>query len=533
MTTDSQTTSSLPDWWDTVSFNGKENFYLRENGELVLRQTHFWEERVITTLNPESAEMTLKALIEKFPEVEAKMKELETEWSAAEDKQKMIGKVERMKEYLRHTSAAGDFRAFVQPLQEMEATIKAMEEENYATRLKLVQEAEALADSEAWKETAQKLKDIGDQWKQAGHVDKTRSDELWNRLEAAKNKFFERKRQNQEDVEKELLQNLDLKLELVEKAENLAASEEWKNTTEVFRQLMDEWKKIGRTMHDKNEELWNRFINSKNTFYDRKKVHFETIQQEQEENMRLKEQLIEKAEELKDSQEWNATSHAYAALMDEWKSIGKVPIEKSEELWNRFNVAKEHFFQAKRQHFEGVKVSLEDNYAQKMALLKRAEVLQHSRQWREATEEINELMTEWKKIGPVPREHSNEIWEQFISARKKFFARKDEDRERRMQHAEKQKSSRLQQMHNFLSKLEDELKEEQEKLEDFSNGLNNITPGLKEEELRAHLQKLIAQAEHKIKHKEEKLRDVAKQLEELEQKFSGKNSSNKENHEES
>lgn len=88
-------------------------------------------------------------------------------------------------------------------------------------------------------------------------------------------------------------------------------------------------------------------------------------------------------------------------------------------------------------------------------------------------------------------------------------------------------------MRNFLSKLEDELKEEQEKLEDFSNGLNNITPGLKEEELRAHLQKLIAQAEHKIKHKEEKLRDVAKQLEELEQKFSGKNSSNKENHEES
>jgi len=515
MTTESQTTLPLPDWWDTISFNGKEHYYLRDNGELVLKATPFSEERVITTLSADNADLTMKALIDKFPEVEAKMKELETEWNAADDKQKMIGKVERMKEYLKHANAAGNFITLSEPLQGMVTAIDAMEAENYQAKLKLVQEAEALADSEAWKETTQKLRELGDQWKQVGYVDKTRSDDLWNRLDAAKNKFFERKRQNQEDVEKDLLQNLDLKLELVEKAEGLAGSEDWKNTTEVFRQLMDDWKKIGRTMHDKNEELWNRFINAKNHFYDRKKVHFEAILQEQEANVQLKEELIQKAEELKDSREWNATSQAYADLMEQWRKIGKVPAEKSEELWERFNSIKEHFFQAKRQHFESVKVSLEDNYAQKMALLKRAEVLQHSRQWREATEEMNELMTEWKKIGPVMREHSNAIWEQFISARKKFFARKDEDREKRLQHAEKQRSGRLQQMRSFVEKLEDELQEEQDKLEDFKNGLENITPGHKEEELRQHLTKLIAQTEHKIKHKEEKLEEVKKQLEGL------------------
>ena len=75
----------------------------------------------------------------------------------------------------------------------------------------------------------------------------------------------------------------------------------------------------------------------------------------------------------------------------------------------------------------------EENYAQKLALLKRAEMLQDSTQWREATEELNELMTEWKKIGPVPRKHSNEIWERFIGARKKFFERKDANREKRKQ----------------------------------------------------------------------------------------------------
>lgn len=524
MTTESQAATSLPDWWNTISFNGKENYYLRESGELVLKQTPFSGERVIANFTTDNADIALKALLDKFPEVEARIKELQAEWDAIDDKTKLVGKVERMKEYMKHANAVGDIHTLIQPLLTMVKAIEMMEEENYQVKLKLVQEAETLADSDTWKETTQKLRDLGDQWKHTGHVDKTRNDELWNRLEAAKNKFFDRKRQNQEDVEKDLLQNLDLKMELVDKAESLAASEDWRNTTEIFRQLMEDWKKIGRTLHDKNEELWNRFINAKNNFYDRKKVHFESIQQEQEANVILKEQLIEKAEAMKDSHEWNVTSQAYAELMEQWKSIGKVPIEKSEELWGRFNGAKEQFFQAKRQHFESVKVSLEDNYAQKMALLKRAEVLQHSRQWREATEEMNELLAEWKKIGPVAREHSNAIWEQFIGARKKFFARKDEDREKRQQHVEKQRSGRLQQMHGFVLKLEDELKEEQEKLDDFRNGIQNITPGHKEAELRAHLEKLIAQTEHKVKHKEEKLEEVRKQLSEYDEKQSAKGS---------
>jgi hypothetical protein len=404
----------------------------------------------------------------------------------------------------------------MKPLTIMSGNIDTLSEENFQARLKLVETAEAAIDSDSWKETTQKLKDLTDQWKAIGHTDKHKSDELWNRLEEARNKFFERKRQNQENIEKDMLQNLDLKMELVEKAEALADSEDWKNTTEVFRNLMDEWKKLGRTIPEKNEELWNKFINAKNNFYDRKKVHFESIQQEQEVNQQQKEALIEKAEAIKESREWNVTSQAYADLMEQWKAIGRVPVEKSEELWARFNAAREHFFQAKRQHFETVKVSLDDNYAQKMALLKRAEVLQHSRQWREATAEMNELMTEWKKIGPVAREVSNTIWEQFITARKKFFEHKDEDREKRLQNAERQRNSRVSQMYDFMHKLEEELKEEQDRLDDFNNGINNITPGHKEVQLREHLQKLIAQTENKIKHKEEKLQDVRKQVADFE-----------------
>jgi hypothetical protein len=515
MVQENSQTTSLQSLWNQTDFSGKAAYRLSDDGAIVLTEKT-GKERTIGTLAPDSAEAVIKALRDKYTEVEAKVSELKTEWDASEDKLKLIGKVERMKDYLNHTNALGDIETLSSTVAGMDFELKKLIEKNYEERLALVQKAESLVDSNSWKETSQAFRDFTEQWKAMGYVEKHLGDELWNRLEAARAKFFDRKRQNQEDINKDMLQNLDLKMELVERAENLAASENWKETTEVFKLLIEDWKKIGRTIPEKNEELWNRFITAKNSFYDRKKAHFDTIQSEQEANYATKLALVERAEAMKDSREWNATSDAYAKLMEEWKSIGRVPHDKTDEIWARLNAAKDTFFQAKKQHFGTMKVALEDNYAQKLSLLKRAESLENSNNWREATVEMNELMVEWKKIGPVPREHSNALWEKFLGARKRFFDRKDANREHRKQQVEKQKNVRFQQTRNFLSKLEDELREEEEKLADFKNGIQDITPGPKAEELRLHLQKLIAQTENKVKHKKEKLEDVRKQYAELE-----------------
>ena len=311
-----------------------------------------------------------------------------------------------------------------------------------------------------------------------------------------------------------MLQNLDLKMEIVEVAENNAASENWKATTELFRELMDKWKSIGRTTHDKNEELWSRLIAAKNVFYEKKRAHFEVIQVEQEENYKLKLALVEKAEALKDSTEWQKTAQAFTEITNEWKQIGKVPIDKAKELWDRLNAAKDVFFGNKRQHIGDLKRSLEENYEQKLELVRRAEELKTSTHWREATIEMNELMDAWKQIGPVPREHNNDIWERFITSRKKFFERKDADRERRKQYSEQQHSHRQKQAQSYLQKLYEELNEEEDNLEDFHKSMGNITPGLKEEELRTHLQNLIAKTEENIRDKKEKIAEQEKKLEE-------------------
>jgi hypothetical protein len=507
--------TTLQSWWDQHSFPAKDQYEFRENGEVVLKAAGASKERVVATLTQSNAEAAFKALADKFPEVEAKIKELQTDWEASEDKLKLIGKVERMKEYLAHTNAIGDFKSLTGSVAEMEKVLLGLMDANYEQRLKLAQQAESLADSDNWKETSQVLRDLTDQWKAIGLTDKERSDALWNRIEAARTKFFDRKRAHQEDQGKEMLQNLDLKMELVEKAEKLATSESWKETTETFKNLMDDWKKIGRTMHDKNEELWNRFITAKNTFFDNKKQNFETILHEQEANYLAKQALVEKAESWKESTDWNETSKLFAGLMEEWKAIGRVPAEKGDELWNKLNEIKDHFFGNRKQHFETVRISLEDNLALKRSLLKRAEALQNSTNWRDATEEMNELMDEWKKTGAVPREHSKDIWEAFLAARKKFFERKDANREQRKQKAERHISGRKQQASGFIRTLESELKEEEERLADFKEGLQNITPGPKAEELRQHLENLIVQTEKTIKSKQEKIDSAKKQVQEI------------------
>jgi len=506
--------------WNELNFAGKEFCSLNEEQELVLNATAYSPVRRLSVVTIENLTTVAAALAEKFREVEGKMQELETEWQQADDKLKLSGKIARLKDYLQRANAIGDYAPVYRSLQQKEKEVQDLCEAHYAEKLKLAEKAEALKDSEDWKATTEAFRVIVEEWKHAVPADKGRSEKLWERIEQARNHFYERKRQHHEKMEQDMMQNLDLKLEICETAEQHAHSENWRKSSDVMKELMDKWKTIGRVASaEKNEELWNRFINARNTFFDRKKQHFEQIQQEQENNYTLKLALVEKAEALSSSTDWKETTQALAAIMEEWKTIGKVPFEKADELWNRLQAARDKFFSAKRQSAQEFKINLEDNYAQKLALLNRAEQLKNSDNWREATEEMNDLMQEWKKIGHIPREYGDEIWERFIAARHHFFNRKDADRDRRRARFQNQLDSRFQQTRQFLDKIRAELKEEENKLADFRESLNNTTgSGVKEEELRKHLESLIAQIEKKIPARKEKIAEVSRQLEELQHK---------------
>jgi hypothetical protein len=504
-------------WWDAISFVGKDFTELRPDGMLMLKATPFSPTRELQHIHPETASAATHALTEKFKEVETKVREISADWNASTDKPKMGGKVERLRDYLLHATAIGDFTPLYQQVGLWDNILQEGADQAYAERLALVERAEALAaGEEVKKEGLTELRELGEKWKNSHYLDKDRADALWARFETARDAFYNRRREHQESERAELQTNLDLKNELVDKAERLAASDDWKEATNGFNGLMDEWKATGRTFHDKNEVLWQRFITAKNVFYDRKKQHFKEIQSEQDTNYEKKQLLVAQAEALSESTDWNKTSDAYNALMDEWKSIGRVPVEKADELWNRLSAAKDKFFNAKRSHFATMRVTYDDNFAQKSALVNRAENLQRSSDWRAATDEFAELMEEWKKIGPVARRDQNEaLWQSFNKARKTFFNRKDEDRDRRKSHMDQARAGRLSQVQEFLSQLKAELKEFEEDVADHHSSMANLGTGKMDNQIRANLERLIGQAGPKLEKKRAKIVEVEAQLAEL------------------
>jgi hypothetical protein len=157
----------------------------------------------------------------------------------------------------------------------------------------------------------------------------------------------------------------------------------------------------------------------------------------------------------------------------------------------------------------------ENNYLLKKAIFEQAENLKNSNYWSETTTVMNELLDEWKKIGPIPRSYGDKMWEEFNAARKFFFNRKDASREQRKQQAEQQVVARKQQVEaqialrksqakEMVVQLAADIKEEEEKLADFKVAINNIQPGKKAAQLKSHLEQLIIEGERHLKRLTEK-----------------------------
>ncbi|GAA4456151.1 DUF349 domain-containing protein [Rurimicrobium arvi] len=503
-------------WWDNKPFQGKEYCSIDEKGSLTVKGLG---DRVVSILNHVTGDTVIQNLLDKFRDIEKHFTDFEKEWGTNEDKTKLLSRLSRLKESVENANAIGDIEALQHKIRSWHNSIEQQIDDNYKAKEALVKEAEGLSVSNNnWKDITQKLKDISEQWKTLGFVDKKRNDALWDKLEKIKEHFFEEKRQHQEDISKEMLQNLDLKMELVDKAEALADSENWKETTEIFKQLMEDWKKTGRTIPDKNEALWQRFIAAKNNFYDRKKLHTDQIKVEQEANYAIKIALVEKAEAMRDSTDWGVTAKAYNDLMDEWKKAGQAPAEHNNDLWNRFSAAKTAFFNAKKAHSNEYKNMLDENLKKKQSLIDRAESLKNSTRWKEATEELNQLFEEWKSIGHAGKEHKEHLWEQFISARKHFFRRKDEDRERRREAFEKHKEVHNIQLRNTLLNMESENAEDQAQVDELRQNIEHNVDGPKADELRAHMKNLIVEIEERISKRNGRIEDLKNQVHKAEQR---------------
>ncbi len=312
---------------------------------------------------------------------------------------------------------------------------EALEEQkvlNLQQKNAILEELKQLINSEeTLKKTYDEFRALQDKWKEIGQVPAAEITNLWNNYHFLIEKFYDKVKINRELRDLDLKKNLEAKIELCERTEELLLE---KSVTKAFKLLQkyhDEWKEIGPVPQEKKDEIWERFKNATDKINQIRRDHYSKIQDEQQANYDAKVAICEKIEELLSENinsigAWQKKSTEVNELFKLWKTIGPAQKKQNDEIWNRFKGSMDTFFISKKEFFSKLKEQQIENYNRKLQLCIEAEALVDSKEWKKATDSIKKLQEEWKKIGPVPKRHSDKIWKRFRSACDAFFTNKSE-----------------------------------------------------------------------------------------------------------
>lgn len=233
-----------------------------------------------------------------------------------------------------------------------------------------------------------------------------------------------------EAAEKEKQDNLDKKLEIIEKIKGYAASpEEADKHYDDVKKLQAEWKEIKQVPAEKATELWKNYQLYTEQFYDQLRLNHEFRAYDFKKNLEIKTHLCEAAEKLADVADPVSAFHQLQKLHQEFREAGPVAKELREEIWNRFKAASTAVNKRHQEHFEQLKAQEEENLAKKTALCEKVEAISTDgvksfTEWDKLTKEVLDIQAEWKTIGFTPKKMNSKIFERFRAACDKFFSAK-------------------------------------------------------------------------------------------------------------
>jgi len=304
--------------------------------------------------------------------------------------------------------------------------------ENLEKKKEILEKLKHLISSEeTLKKTYDEFRALQAEWKEIGMVPSGEVSNLWQSYHFLVEKFFDKVKINKELRDLDMKKNLELKIELCEKTEELLLETSIIRSFKQLQKFHEEWKEIGPVPQEQNEEIWERFKAATDKINERRREHYGKLQEEQEQNLLAKTGLCEQAEEListmPDSMKgWQEQTKKMTELFNIWKSIGRAPKKENNEIWDRFRGSMNTFYENKKEFLKTIKNEQMNNYNLKVDLCVEAENMKDSTDWKKTTQELIRLQKEWKKIGPVPRKHSDKIWKRFRVACDEFFNNKSE-----------------------------------------------------------------------------------------------------------
>lgn len=304
------------------------------------------------------------------------------------------GSVKKVREQVVDAHAVGDLDSLLARLDALGSVIAEQRElkkaeravktaESKARKEEIVAEAEKLATSSDWRNGANRLRDLLEEWKGLPRLDRASDDTLWRRFSTARTSYTRhRKAHFAEQNEKRDAARV-VKEKLVEQAEALAGSTDWGPTAGEYRRLMQQWKAAGPAPREVDDKLWKRFRGAQDAFFGARDAANAELDQEFAANAEVKEQILAEAEKLVPVTDLEAAKKSLRDLADRWEAAGKVPRDRIKELEGRMRKVETAIRQAedevwkksdpeKSARAEGVVAQLEAGIAEVQAKLDKA-----------------------------------------------------------------------------------------------------------------------------------------------------------------
>ena len=345
--------------------------------------------------------------------------------------------------------AGNDPRDFVAPadntkqtIQQVIATFKKRREDerkraeeeklhNLKQKQLILDKIKALVDSEENDQSLNALREYMRQWKEVRQIPKEYQDELYAAYKFQLDKFYNQLSVFNELKELDKDKNLELKIDLIKRAEQLKDEPNIRKALLQLNKYHDDWKNTGPVRAEISEDIWKRFKAASDIVIDAKKAEQATIDAERQQNLDKKIVLIERAETSiavvpTQPKEWAKIGKELDELMAEWKKIGPIPTDKNEEIWNKFKAIRNQYYGERKHFFKDLNSSKKDNLTKKEALCDKAESLKDSNEFMKTSDALAKLQDEWKTVGPVPEDQNDLVWKRFRTAFDHFYARKNE-----------------------------------------------------------------------------------------------------------
>lgn len=377
-------------------------------------------------------------------------------------------------------------------------------QKNLEAKEKFCEAAEKLAENENVIAAFAELQKLHEQWKEFGPVAKEFRESIWARFQAATsviNKKYQAHFEEQKEKQKE---NLDAKTALCEELEAIVAREittgaQWSAASKEVMALQEKWRSIGFATRKDNQKIYDRFRAGCDTFFARKKEFYGQFKDEMEVNLAKKEELIQKAEALKDSTEWKKTTEAFIELQKQWKEIGAVSRKKSDALWKRFRAACDTFFEARDKNAgEAGGSNYYANLKAKRALIEEIKDFTPSEDEAANQEAAAKFAADWQAAGFVPMKEKDAVNAAYAEAMKdKFpFWRSGGARPARAEAKPSSKKDQLVRKYNAL----------QQEIETYENNIGFFANSRNSEEIIKQMRKKIEKSKEDLAALKEQIR---------------------------